>query len=61
MNTWISKFSTGSRFKMFVNEMYFKNLDERSNYGEEPQTFKTYVSNNKWFLKKRYKDQNGNN
>lgn len=49
-------------FKNFVNEMYYKNVDERFIYKEERLPLKTYFNNNKWFLKTKYKQEikNGN-
>jgi hypothetical protein len=49
-------------FKNFVTDMYYHNKDERFTYGEKIIPFETYVKNNKWFLKKMYKQekQNGN-
>ena len=49
-------------FKNFVNEMYYKNVDERFIYKEKRLPLKTYFNKNKWFLKSKYKQEtkNGN-
>lgn len=49
-------------FKNFVNEMYYRNVEERFHWGEKSISFKKYVEGNKWYLKKIYVEekQNGN-
>lgn len=49
-------------FKNFVNEMYYRNVEERFHWGEKRISFKKYVEGNKWYLKKIYVEekQNGN-
>jgi|SaaInl1SG_22_DNA_1037389.scaffolds.fasta_scaffold02769_6 hypothetical protein len=57
MFTWTSNFNKVNKFKNFVTEMYYRNVDERYTYNEKPKSFEEYVSENKWFLKERYKQE----
>ena len=45
-----------SKFRMFVNNMYYAYLDE-NNFTSKDKTVKEYFNKNKWFLKKLYKEE----
>jgi predicted deacetylase len=48
-------------FKLWLQEMYYRNKDERSCYRQPSIDLKEYFNQNKWYLKKLYKEtENGN-
>lgn len=46
-----------SHFKNWVQGKYFDNCEERRIYNQTPLVLKEYWSNNKWFLKKLFKNE----
>lgn len=46
-----------SRFRMFVNNKYYEFLDENNMLGNSRKTVKQYFNENKWFLKRLYKEK----
>lgn len=48
-------------FKNFINEMYYMNQNEREYFKLELVSREEYIKNNKWFLKRLFKEsKNGN-
>jgi hypothetical protein len=45
-----------SAFRMWVNNNWVQNTEERLIYGEKPYSMKEYWSNFKWWLKLRYRN-----
>ena len=48
-----------SAFRLWVQEIWYKNCDERLTYGQDPVTIKQYWNTYKWWLKREYQYQKG--
>lgn len=48
--------ATESPFRIFVRNKYYENKDERHYHNEECLEFQEYIKENKWFLRKLYKE-----
>jgi hypothetical protein len=46
-----------SAFRMWVNNTWVKNTEERLIYRQEPYTIKEYWTTFKWWLKSQYREQ----
>ena len=46
-----------SKFKLWVQELWMQNREERLTYGEDPATMKQYWDTYKYWLKRKYKHQ----
>ena len=46
-----------STFRMWVQEIWYKNTEEHLTFGEDPYTIKQYWDTYKWWLKREYKHQ----
>jgi hypothetical protein len=44
-------------FRIWVQEIWMTNREERLTYGQEPATIKQYWNNYKWWLKREYRYQ----
>lgn len=48
-----------SKFKLWVQELWMQNREERLTYGEDPATMKQYWDTYKWWLRREYRHQQG--
>ena len=46
-----------SRFRLWVNEVWRENCEERLTYHQDPATIKEYWNTYKYWLKREYKHQ----
>lgn len=46
-----------SAFRMWVNNNWVKNTEERLIYGQKPYTIKEYWNTLKWWLRSQYRQQ----
>jgi uncharacterized protein CbrC (UPF0167 family) len=45
-------------FRLWVQELWYTNCDERLIYGEDPVTIVQYWNTYKWWLKREYRQRN---
>ena len=50
-----------SRFRLWVNQLWVENREERLIYGEEPATIKQYWHAYKWWIRREYRHQERKN
>jgi hypothetical protein len=46
-----------SKFRLWVQELWMENREEKLTYGEDPVTIKTYWDKYKFWLKREYQHQ----
>jgi len=46
-----------SAFRIWVNDCYVRNREERLTYQQEPYKIREYVSKFKWWLRSQYREQ----
>lgn len=56
---WEAEIVTESTFRVFVRNMYYSNRDERMQWSMTPLDMPEYFANNKWYLKRLFKEQSG--
>lgn len=44
-----------SRFRLWVQQIWMANCEERLTVGQDPATIKQYWDNYKWWLKREYR------
>jgi len=49
-------FALPSAFRMWINNSWVRNTEERVNYGEKPYSMKEYCDNFKWWLRAQYRN-----
>jgi hypothetical protein len=52
--------SVGGHFRHFVNNMFYAAMREREYYHQETCTLEEYFTNNKYWLKEKFKETGGN-
>ena len=50
-----------SRFRLWVQQIWMENREERLTYGEEPATIKQYWNTYKWWIRREYRHQERKN
>jgi len=46
-----------SEFRVWVNNFYVRNREERLTYRQKPYTMNEYLSKFKWWLRSQYREQ----
>ena len=50
-----------SRFRLWVQELWMNNKEERLIWGEEPATIEQYWNTYKWWIRREYRHQERKN